>query len=192
MALTQWTTAIEWLAAAAREPRLCKNDWQHGTTGVHLLATGRLWDVLIVPACLGLRTADILAGLPRLEPGPVLLDSRRQHVGFFLPPDPASIWAGHDIRYLTTGGWIATPAPHCRWGNLRWICPPDGSGTLNTPAALELALHEAMRELARNHGTPHHHDAPHRNTDRKSTARHEPRPRHPTSVTGQLPPPAPL
>ncbi|MEU8852735.1 hypothetical protein AB0C70_42455 [Streptomyces sp. NPDC048564] len=165
MAPTHWTTAIEWLAAAAREPRLCKNDWQHGATGVHLLAAGRFWDVLIVPACLGLRTADILAGLPRLEPGPVLLDSSRQHVGFFLPPDPASIWAGHDIRYLTTGGWIATPAPHCRWGNLRWICPPDGSGTLNTPAALELALHEAMAELARNHGTPYHRDAPHRNTD---------------------------
>ncbi|WP_181139626.1 hypothetical protein [Streptomyces sp. Ru71] len=162
MALTQWTKAVEWLAAAAREPRLCKRDWQYSTTGIHLLAAGRFWDVLIVPACLGLRTADILAGLPRLEPGPVLLDSRRQHVGFFLPPDPASIWAGHNIRYLTTGSWIATPAPHCRWGDLSWICPPDGSGILNAPAALELALHMAMDELARNHGSSHDRAAPHR------------------------------
>ncbi|MFJ9119283.1 hypothetical protein ACIRJO_27520 [Streptomyces sp. NPDC102394] len=165
MALKRWTNAVEWLAAAAREPRLCKSDWQHGTTGIHLLAAGRFWDVLVVPACLGLRTADILACLPRLEPGPVLMDSRTRHVGFFLPPDPASIWAGHDIRYLTTGSWIATPAPHCRWGDLRWICPPDGSGTLNAPAALELALQAAMDELVRNHGTTHHRAAPHRSTD---------------------------
>ncbi|MEU8754207.1 hypothetical protein AB0C88_27405 [Streptomyces chartreusis] len=166
MALAQWTNAMEWLAAAAREPRLCKDDWRRGTTGVHLLAAGRFWDVLIVPACLGLRTADIMAGMPRLEPGPALLDSRRQHVGFFLPPAPMTIWVGHDIRYLTTGGWIATPAPHCRWGDLRWICPPDGSGALNGPAALEFALHEAMVELARDHGTAHHLDAPHRHADK--------------------------
>ncbi|GLW48827.1 hypothetical protein Stsp02_44890 [Streptomyces sp. NBRC 14336] len=164
MALAQWTNAMEWLAAAATDPRSCKNDWQRGTTGVHLLAAGRFWDVLIVPACLGLHAADILADLPRLEPGPALLDSRRQHIGFFLPPAPSSVWAGHDIRYLTRGGWIATPAPHCRWGDLRWICPPDGSGTLNTPEALELALHQAMHELARTHGIPHQHHAPHHGT----------------------------
>ncbi|MDC2958228.1 hypothetical protein PO587_27685, partial [Streptomyces gilvifuscus] len=98
MALTNWTNAVEWLAAAAREPRLCKSDWQHGTTGIHLLAAGRFWDVLIVPACLGLRTADILTCLPRFEPGPALLDGRRRQVGFFLPPDPANLWAGSDIR----------------------------------------------------------------------------------------------
>ncbi|MGW2236911.1 hypothetical protein [Streptomyces sp. NPDC001759] len=165
MALTRWTNAVEWLAAAAQQPGLCKSDWQHGTTGVHLLAAGRFWDVLIVPACLGLATADVLAGLPRVEPGPALLDSRRQHVGFFLPHDPASIWAGHGIRYVTTGGWIATPAPHCRWGDLRWICAPDGSGTLNTPEALEVALHAAVCELARNHGTTQHRFAPRRSAD---------------------------
>lgn len=163
MALTQWTNATEWLAAAARDPRACKNDWQHGSTGVHLLAAGRRWDVLVVPACLGLRTADILAGLPRLDSGPALLDSRRQHVGFFLPPDPAAVWTGPDVHYVTEGGWIATPAPHCRWGDLRWLCPPDGSGTLNTPEHLELALARAVGELARAHGTAHHH-TPYRQT----------------------------
>lgn len=92
MALMRWTNAVEWLAAASREPGLCKSDWQHGTTGIRLLAAGRFWDVLIVPACLGLRTADVLSCVPRVEPGPALLDSRRQHVGFFLPHDPSSIW----------------------------------------------------------------------------------------------------
>ncbi|MDT9700957.1 hypothetical protein [Streptomyces sp. P17] len=161
MALTHWMNAMEWLAAAARDPRACKNDWQHGSTGVHLLAAGRLWDVLVVPACLGLRTADILDGLPLLEPGPALLDSRRRQVGFFLPPDPASIWSGPDVRYVTQGGWIATPAPHCRWGDLRWLCPPDGTGTLNTPEVMELALARAVGELARAHGAAHCH-TPHR------------------------------
>ncbi|WP_369275729.1 hypothetical protein AB5J55_42430 [Streptomyces sp. R11] len=74
---------------------------------------------MVVPACLGLRTADILTGLPRLYAGPVLLDSRREQVSFFLPPGPAATWVGHDIRYVTRGGWIATPGPHCRWGDLR-------------------------------------------------------------------------
>jgi hypothetical protein len=162
MALTWWTNAMDWLAAAAPDPRSCKSDWQRGTTGVHLLAAGRYWDVLIVPACLGLRTADILVGSPRGKAGPVLLDSRRRCVGFFLPPGPDTVWAGEDIRYLSTGAWIASPAPHCRWGDLRWIWPPDGTGALNTPAVLEAALHQAVGDLARTHGTGHCHDAPHR------------------------------
>ncbi len=162
MALAQWTNAMEWLAAAARDPRSCKNDWQRGSTGIHLLASGRIWDVLIVPACLGLHAADILTDLPRIKPGPALLDSRRQQMGFFLPPDPAAVWVGHDIRYLNEGGWIAAPAPHCRWGDVRWLCPPDGSGTLNSPAALELALQQAMGELAGIHGSLHHRHAPRR------------------------------
>ncbi|MFH8254204.1 hypothetical protein [Streptomyces roseolus] len=182
MALGQWTKAVEWLAAAAREPHVCKSDWQHSATGSHLLAAGRFWDVLIVPARLGLRAAEMLACLPRLEPGPVLLDSRRQHIGFFLPPDPAGAWAGQGVRYLTTGSWIATPAPHCRWGDLRWVCPPDGSGTLHTPAALELALRVAMGELVRDHGTARHRVAPRRTKDTSSpdgTSRSPAAPRHP-------------
>ncbi|WP_328876120.1 hypothetical protein OHT76_41905 [Streptomyces sp. NBC_00287] len=163
MALTQWTNAMEWLAAAAQDPRTCKNDWQHGTTGIHLLGAGRFWDVLVVPTCLGLRAADLLDGIPRLNPGPALLDDRRQHVGFFLPPEPATTWIGQGTRYVTRGGWIATPAPHCRWGDLRWLCPPDGSGTLNAPEAMERVLSRAMDEVVRSHGARHHkHELPHR------------------------------
>ncbi|MGP4088239.1 hypothetical protein [Streptomyces sp. KR55] len=166
MALAQWTHAMEWLAAAAQDPRACKKDWQHGSTGVHLLAAGRFWDVLIVPACLGLRAADCLDGIPRLVPGPVLLDERRQQVGFFLPPDPLSTWVGQGTRYVAKGGWIAAPAPHCRWGDLRWLRPPDGSGTLTAPEAMELVLFRAMNEVVRSHGVRHHrHELPHRSVD---------------------------
>lgn len=75
MALTQWTKAMKWLAAAADDPQAYERDCRRSGT-IHLLAAGRLWDVLIVPACLGLRAADMLDDLPRVGPGPVLLDGR--------------------------------------------------------------------------------------------------------------------
>jgi hypothetical protein len=148
MALAEWTKSMEWLAAASEDPRACKDEWQHGSTGVTLLAAGRFWDVLIVPEDLGLRAAGILEELPLLNPGPTLLDTRWHRVGFFLPPDPATVWIGAGTRYVGKGAWIAAPAPHCRWGSLRWLCPPDGTGTLNTPEVMELALQRAMSELS--------------------------------------------
>ncbi|MFD8396468.1 hypothetical protein ACFV2N_46685 [Streptomyces sp. NPDC059680] len=163
MARAQWTEAVDWLATAAQDPQTCKDDWRHSRTGIHLLAAGRLWDVLIVPTCLGLRAADILDGLPHPQAGPVLLDGRRQQTGFFLPPNSSATWTGPDTRYLTTGGWITAPAPHCRWGDLRWLWPPDGSGTLHAPAAMERALQQATAELARAHGSMRHtHQPPRR------------------------------
>ncbi|WOX20320.1 hypothetical protein [Streptomyces solicathayae] len=145
------------------DPQAYERDCRRGGAGIHLLAAGRLWDVLIVPACLGLRAADILAAPPRVDPGPVLLDGRRREVGFFLPPDPGATWVGDRTRHITQGGWIAAPAPHCRWGGLRWLVPPDGSCALTTPRTMELALHRATKELARCHSTPTHTSrSPHR------------------------------
>ena len=165
MALAHWTKALRWLAATAENPRACRHDWLHGSTGIHLLAAGRLWDVLIVPECLGRRALGILKDLPGGPPGPVLLHGHGRLVGFFLPPDPATTWVGLGTRYITRGGWIATPAPHCRWGGLRWLIPPDGSGTLTLPALLELALQRATEELARAHGSPQHrHRSPYRSS----------------------------
>ncbi|WP_225320963.1 hypothetical protein [Streptomyces luteolifulvus] len=159
MVSARWTRALAWLAAAAEDPRACRYDWRRGSEAVHLLAAGRLWDVLIVPERLGLRAVGLLDDLPG-APGPMLLDGRGRRVGFFLPPDPAAIWVGPGTRYVTKGGWIAAPAPHCRWGTLRWLTPPDGAGTLNRPGILELALRRAMEELARDHGGSHHRRRP--------------------------------
>jgi hypothetical protein len=161
---------MEWLAVAADDPQGYERDCRRGGACIHLLAAGRLWDVLIVPACLGLRTADILDDLPRVVPGPVLLDGGRREVGFLLPPDPGTTWVGDGTRHLTKGGWIAAPAPHCRWGDLRWLVPPDGSGALTMPGTMELALHRATQELARCHGTHTHAGRPpHRRADGTST-----------------------
>lgn len=131
--------AEEWLAAAASDPRQCKRQW-HRQEGTAVLACGRFWDVLTVPEDLGLLAVDILLRTPQQEPGPTLADFAAHRVGFFMPPDPASRWVGSGIRYAGHGAWIATPAPRRAAGPLRWLVPPDGSGTLYAPAAVELAL----------------------------------------------------
>lgn len=142
--------AVEWLAAAAIDPRACKREW-NGETGISVLACGRFWDVLSVPEDLGMLALDALLCGPQ-PPGPVLADAAARRVGFFLPPDPAGRWVGSGIRYLGKGAWIATPAPHGAAGRLRWLVPPDGSGALFAPAAVELALQQSLGTLAEQAG----------------------------------------
>lgn len=139
--------AVEWLAAAATDPRACKRQW-HADNGTAVLASGRFWDVLSVPEELGLLALDVLLRNPRQEPGPTLCDFAAHRVGFFLPPDPDSRWVGTGIRYAGRGAWIAAPPPNRVTGFLRWLVPPDGSGTLYRPTAVELALQEATGLLA--------------------------------------------
>jgi hypothetical protein len=134
--------AMEWLAAATTDPRACKRQWQ-GESGVAVLACGRFWDVLSVPEELGVLALDALLCIPQ-APGPVLADAASRRVGFFLPPDPEGRWVGADIRYLGKEAWITVPAPHRAAGRLRWLVPPDGTGTLFVPAAVELALQQAL------------------------------------------------
>jgi hypothetical protein len=139
--------AVEWLAAAAIDPRACKKEWQ-SDTGTAVLAAGRFWDVLSVPEELGLFALDVLLRSPRHEPGPTLADFAAHRVGFFLPPDPRSRWVGDGIRYAGRGAWVDVPAPQRATGSLRWLVPPDGSGTLFFPAAVEVALQQATGILA--------------------------------------------
>jgi hypothetical protein len=135
--------ATEWLSAAAVDPRACKREWEHGEHGTVLLPAGRFWDVLTVPEELGLLALDAMLRLPRSEPGPTLADTDARRVGFFLPPDPVGRWVGVGIRYAGSGAWIAVPPPHRTARALRWLVPPDGSGTLHTPTSVELALFQA-------------------------------------------------
>ncbi|MFF6994433.1 hypothetical protein ACFY93_05660 [Streptomyces sp. NPDC008313] len=138
---------VEWLAAAAPDPRACKREWDRGH-GTVLLEAGRYWDVLSVPAQLGLLTLDILWRVPVDVPGPTLMDSAAQRVGFFLPPDPVSRWVGSGIRHAGRGSWVSVPPPYRPAGLLEWIVPPDGTGALHIPATLEGALRRANGTLA--------------------------------------------
>ncbi|MFJ6570942.1 hypothetical protein ACIQNU_26365 [Streptomyces sp. NPDC091292] len=135
--------AVEWLVSVAPEPDACRWEWERNPLGVALLPAGRLWDVLILPGELGYPTLDVLTRVID-RPGPVLADFGDSRMGFFVPSGTAARWVGTGIRTAGTGTWIVVPYPgRAANSGVRWLIPPDGSGTLTDPAVLELAMHEA-------------------------------------------------
>ncbi|MET8446189.1 hypothetical protein [Streptomyces sp. NPDC005209] len=147
MTNTMWMQGVEWLAAAAANPRACKWQWDHGE-GIALLEAGRFWDVLSVPDRLGLLTLDLLWRPTLPVPGPTLVDTAAHRVGFFLPPDPSGQWVGAGLRYASKGSWVAVPPPYRSARALEWLIPPDGTGSLHVPGTLEQALRQANGTLA--------------------------------------------
>jgi hypothetical protein len=150
MSGSQAKTAVEWLASVAPEPDACRWEWERNPLGVALLPAGRLWDVLILPGELGYPTLDVLSRLID-RPGPVLADFGDARMGFFVPPGTAARWVGTGVRGAGRGTWIVVPYPgRSTTGGVRWLVLPDGEGTLTDPALLELAMHEAASQIARN------------------------------------------
>ncbi|MBV7698050.1 bifunctional DNA primase/polymerase [Streptomyces sp. TRM70350] len=149
--MTGAKTAVEWLASVAPDPEACRWEWERNPLGVALLPAGLAWDVLILPGALGHRTLDVLTRILD-RPGPVLVDFGDARTGFFVPPGTASRWVGTGIRTAGAGVWIVVPYPGRSTGKVRWLVPPDGSGTLTDPTLLELAMHEAAAGLATQEG----------------------------------------
>lgn len=139
--------AADWLAAAAPDPEACRWEWERSTLGIALLPAGRLWDVLVVGGELGRTTVEVLLRLDA-DPGPVLGDVADDRFGFFVPPGTAARWVGTGVRTAGAGTWVAVPHPVRAGRGLRWVVAPDGSGLLNNPVVVELALHEAAARLA--------------------------------------------
>ncbi|MFF3291185.1 hypothetical protein [Streptomyces sp. NPDC003023] len=139
--------AVEWLAAVAPDPDACRWAWERNQYGIALLPAGRRWDVLILPGGLGGPTLDVLSRLVD-RPGPVLADRGDSRMGFFVPPGTAGRWLGTGIRTAGPGTWIVVPYPGRTAGGVRWLITPDGSGHLNDPSLLELAMHEAAAGIA--------------------------------------------
>ncbi|MZD03937.1 hypothetical protein GTW43_02405 [Streptomyces sp. SID5785] len=135
-------SAVTWLVSAAPDPAACRRMWERDPQGVVLLPAGRNWDVLILPVGLGHPTLDVLTRVID-RPGPVLAGFGDARMGFFVPPGTAGRWLGTGVRGVGLGAWIVVPYPGRTAGDVRWLIPPDGSGTLTDPAVLELALHEA-------------------------------------------------
>ncbi|MEU6481537.1 hypothetical protein ABZ858_32620 [Streptomyces sp. NPDC047017] len=140
-------TAVEWLASVAPDPRACRKQWERNPRAVALLPAGRAWDVLILPGALGYPTLDVLCRILD-QVGPVLADFGDGRLGFFVPAGTAARWLGTGVRGAGDGTWIVVPYPGRTAGSVRWLIPPDGSGTLTDPALLELAMHEAAAGLA--------------------------------------------
>ncbi|OIJ91080.1 hypothetical protein BIV25_30605 [Streptomyces sp. MUSC 14] len=145
--MTGAKTAVEWLASVAPDPGTCRWEWERNPLGVALLPAGKAWDVLILPGVLGHPTLDVLTRILD-RPGPVLADFGDDRVGFFVAPGTAARWVGTGIRTAGPGTWIVVPHPGRTARGVRWLVPPDGSGTLTDPALLELAMHEAVAGLA--------------------------------------------
>ncbi len=140
--------AAEWLASVAADPEACLAEWERNPLGVALLPAGRLWDVLIVVGDIGYPTLDAVTGCLD-PPGPVLADFGDARLGFFVPPGTAARWAGTGLRCAGRGAWIVVPCPgRAATGGARWIIPPDGSGTLNDPVVLEMAMQDAAARIA--------------------------------------------
>ncbi|MEU1370325.1 hypothetical protein ABZ454_29880 [Streptomyces sp. NPDC005803] len=144
MAGTGVEAAVEWLASVAQDPDACRWEWECDPRGTALLPAGRRWDVLILPGELGRPTLDVLTRLID-RPGPVLSDFGDARTGFFVPPGTVARWAGTGVRGAGRGTWIVVPHPGraAAGGGVRWLIPPDGSGTLTDATLLELAMHEA-------------------------------------------------
>ncbi|MFJ1642727.1 hypothetical protein ACIPJO_24305 [Streptomyces sp. NPDC086993] len=143
MAGTGVTAAVEWLVSVAPDPDACRGEWARNSRGVVLLPAGRRWDVLILPGELGRPTLDVLTRLVD-RPGPVLSDFGDARMGFFVEPGTVSRWLGTGVRGAGQGTWIVVPHPgRASNGGVRWLIPPDGSGTLTDTTLLELAMHEA-------------------------------------------------
>ncbi|MBB5116660.1 hypothetical protein AF335_29410 [Streptomyces eurocidicus] len=139
-------SAVEWLASAAPDPGTCRWEWERNPLGVALLPAGRIWDVLILSSGLGYPTLDVLDRCAH-RPGPVLADFGDSRMGFFVPPGTASGWLATGVRGAGLGSWVVVPYPGRHASGVRWVVPPDGTGTLTDPAALELAMHEAAVNL---------------------------------------------
>ncbi|MGW2084438.1 hypothetical protein [Streptomyces sp. NPDC001880] len=135
--------AVEWLVSVAPDPDACRWQWERNPRGVALLPAGRRWDVLILPGELGYPTLDVLTRLLD-RPGPVLSDFGDARMGFFVAPGTVARWVGTGVRGVGRGAWIVVPHPgRASNGGVRWLIPPDGSGTLTDATLLELAMHEA-------------------------------------------------
>ncbi|TVL94565.1 hypothetical protein CD790_05325 [Streptomyces sp. SAJ15] len=140
--------ALEWLASAAPDPGACRWEWERHPLGVALLPAGRLWDVLILPGRLGMAALDVLQRRPD-RPGPVIGAYHDARVGFLVPVGTTDHWVGTGVRGAGAGSWVVVPHPGRPHGGVRWLVPPDGSGRLTDPGALELAMHEATLRLTR-------------------------------------------
>lgn len=153
MTETEAKTAVEWLASAAPDPDACRWEWERNPRGIALLPAGRVWDVLILPAGLGHPTLDVLTRILD-RPGPVLVDLGDERMGFLVPPGTAARWLGTGIRTAGWGTWIVVPYPGRPSHGVRWLIPPDGTGTLTDPVLLELAMHEAAARTLERDGRP--------------------------------------
>jgi Bifunctional DNA primase/polymerase, N-terminal len=124
---------LQWLSTAAEDPALCRAVWADDPRRPYLLATGRLFDVVVIPQRVGMETYDQLnrRGLPL---GPVMADLGAKRVGFFLPAhsrlaftEVVAAESAHapECQYLGAGASVLVPGPVAFSGDRHeWLRAP--------------------------------------------------------------------
>ncbi|MGE7439937.1 hypothetical protein [Kitasatospora sp. NPDC001175] len=140
-----------WLASSLGPERdRAMVEWIGQPEGLLLLPCGVDWDVVRVPADIGLPVLDRLLEGPDFV-GPVLHDGRADLVYWLVTRGRAALWRDHhpDVRFLTIGSHLAAPAPEYGPLNTRvvWKHWPLTCGTTE-PVQLAAALADRLREAA--------------------------------------------
>jgi hypothetical protein len=112
----------EWERLASHDPAAVRSWWRGGHYGV-LLATGRAFDVLEVPAALGAAAAVGCAGPVAVSPtGRLSLLVRR---GAKLHPQ---LRRRPDVVLHGRGSWVPLPPTEFPDGRMRWLRSPQECG----------------------------------------------------------------
>ncbi|WP_312871090.1 hypothetical protein [Streptomyces lonarensis] len=135
--------AVLWLAAAAADPERCRRRWARRGGELVELCAGTRWDALVLPAPLGLESLAVLHRTG-VRVGPVLFDRGAGSVSYLVAAGASGAWVGTGVRTLGAGARLAVPRPDAAGGEVRWLVPPDGSGSLTDLGRLESAMHEAV------------------------------------------------
>lgn len=124
---------MQWLAAVADDPVMCRAVWADDPRKPYLLPTGRLFDVVAMRERVGMETFDQLARR-RLPLGPVMVDRGAQQMGFFLPPRSREAFVRAvevetneppPFRYLEHGSYVVVPGPMALTGDRHeWLRAP--------------------------------------------------------------------
>ncbi|WP_268983465.1 bifunctional DNA primase/polymerase [Streptomyces fuscigenes] len=110
---------VQWLSAGADDPEMCRARWADDPRQPYALATGRLFDVVVVNLRLG---TEVFEQMERREMalGPVAVDRAAQQAGFFLPTNSRSRFerclaretsTSPPYRYMEHGSFIVVPGP---------------------------------------------------------------------------------
>ncbi|GAA2561981.1 hypothetical protein GCM10010435_37350 [Winogradskya consettensis] len=141
--------AIEsWEDHAGTDPALVASWWRHRPRTV-LLATGGAFDVLEVPAAVGLRVLGAIRlhagviGPDRGDPGgPVAVTPSGRWMFFVRPDEPLrpELAACLDVLHHSTGSWVPAAPSRTPEGPVRWAVHPDRSGWRLPPSAAVQAI----------------------------------------------------
>ncbi|MDH6131804.1 hypothetical protein P3T37_001178 [Kitasatospora sp. MAA4] len=128
--------ARAWLAQADTDPEHAYTWWDSNLDGFAILPAGRLFDAIEISTA----TAARVLGAAGTD-GPAIRDDTSGRVHVLVPPGTAETWDQELARCLGVLHYLRIPAVTRRTQpGPYWLTPPDGSGHLNDPTALSLAL----------------------------------------------------